>query len=270
MFLRQGSAILRAPEGDPAGGGDPGTGDNTDTPAFTEAQQKAMGQLVNQAITSHLKRELPKTFADGLKGVNWKEILSPQLADLLPKTTPEDSEGGKPGKKPNETEQDRRIQQLATELENEKKSRVTAEQARQKAEQDRKIDNGKQKLRSALADKCAAGALDHAIDRLTVVQSRLSVDENGNALFRVRRPEYPGGSPVDVDLSLEDALPILLAEDDMKIYLAPPKGDSGGRNPGPRSNGQIPQYNTPANSDEEKVRRAYEKEQALIARFGNR
>lgn len=262
MFLRQTSAILRAPEGDPAGGdGDGGS------PIFSEDQLKAIGQVVNQATTAQLKRMLGPAIGDGLKGVNWGELLAPEFAKLTPAAPSGDdpAKGGKGGK-PGETDLDKRIQQLATELETEKKARGEADKLRLKAEQDRRVDAARMKLRSALADKVAPGAVEHAVDRLTLVQNRLTVDENGNPTVRVRRPEYKGGPEVDTDLSIEDALPVLLAEEDMKIYLPAPKG-GGNNNPGPRGNGQLPVYATPAQTDEEKARRAFEKEQALAARF---
>ena len=70
-------------------------------------------------------------------------------------------------------------------------------------------------------------------------------------------------------LALEDYALGHAKEDDMKIYLPAPKG-GGGSNPGPRSPGgagAFPTYTTPAQNDEEKAKRAYEKEQALLARM---
>lgn len=246
---------LMAPEPDLENeGGDAG---------FSEAQVKLIGQIVNQATTAQLKRNLGPGIAEAVKAINWTEMIAPEIAKLAP---PAPDEGKGKGKTPESTDLDRRIQQLAEDLEKEKKRAVDADTARQKAEHGRKVDAARTKLRNALADKVASGALDHAVDRLTLVQNRLNVDDDGNATFRVRRPEYKGGQLVDIDLSIEEALPVLLAEEDMKIYMPAPSGNSQ-KNGGPRNSGTLPTYATPAQTDLEKVQRALEKERALAARF---
>lgn len=265
-ILRYGSAILRSPEGDPASGG--GGGDD-EAPAFTDAQLKAIAQVVNSAVTSHGKRQ--PTLAEQLKGVNWGELLAPEFAKLTSATSSDgadadDEDSAPPAKKPKKSDSDKRIEALMAEIAEEKKARLDAEERRLKAEQDRRVDAAKIKLRTALQGKLAPGALEHAIDRLTVVQNRLKVDENGNATFKVRRAPYKGLPEEDAELSMDEALPLILAEEDMKIYLPAPSG-GGGKNPGPRGNGAIPTYSTPANTEEEKLRRAYEREVALATKL---
>lgn len=273
---RYGSAILRAPEGDPAGGGGSGEGGEPVKP-FTDEQLTAIGQVVNAATTSQLKRMLGPSIAEGLKGMNWGELLTPEITKLVPPPSngsgggDDDPAGGKGGKgKSGNSELERRVQELASQLETEKKQRQAADEARQKAEQDRRVDAAKIKLRNALQDKVAPGALEHAVDRLTIVQNRLKVDENGNVTFRVKRAPYKGAPDEETDVSLEEAIPAVLAEEDMKIFVAAPKGNSDGRSPAPRGSASFPNYATPAQTDEEKAKRAYEKEQALLSRYGDR
>lgn len=266
MFLR-GSAILRSPEPDPAGGGGGGGGnDNLPANPFSDEQQTALGQMVNQAITSHMKRGLAPAIAEAMKATNWGEILAPEITKLIPKVEPGDDDPAKPKPKGGgQSDLERQIAKLAAELETEKLGRTEAEKRRMQAEQDRRQDAAKIKLRTALQDKVAPGALEHAVAYLTVVENRLKVDENGNATFRVRRAPYKGAPEEDVDVSLEEAIPVVLGEETMKVYLPPPKG-SGGNNPGPKGNGAIPQYTTPASTEDEKSRRVLEKTAALLAR----
>src|SRR5690242_10435286 len=75
MFIRRGSAILRSPDPDPAGGG----GGEPPPAAFTEDQLKAIGQVVNAAITSHKGRKPEKSLAEELKAIDWKATLSPVI-----------------------------------------------------------------------------------------------------------------------------------------------------------------------------------------------
>lgn len=254
MFVR--SAVLRAPEGDVEGGGGGGGVE------FSEDQVKHISQIVNSAVSAQLGRNLSKAVGEGLKSMNWSEIIAPEVQKLAPQPAP----GDKTPAKAADSDLEKRIQQLADDLEKANKLRLDSESAREKAENGRRVDAARSKLRNALSEKVAAGALDHAVDRLTLVQNRLTVDENGNATLKVKRPEFKSGPLVDVDLSIEEALPVLLAEDDMKIYLPAPSG-GGGKNPGPRSGGQLPTYSAPATTDQEKVARALEKERALTARL---
>jgi hypothetical protein len=261
MFLQRGSAILRAPDPDPAGGGG---GDPKDPPAnpFSDEQQIALGQLVNQAVTSQMKRGLAPAIAEAMKGINWGETLAPEFAKLAPvKTEPDpDPKGG--GTK---SDLERQLAKIAGELEAEKSARTAADKLRLQVEHDRKVDAATVKLRAALQDKVAPGALEHALAHLTQVQKRLSVDENGKELFTVRKAAYKGGPENDEQVTLEEALPIVLAEDSMKIFLPAPKGQPG-NNPGPRGNGALPQYSSPASTEEERSRRVIEATAALAAK----
>lgn len=263
------SAILRAPEGDSSGGG----GDEPKS-VFTEEQLIAIGTTVNAALTSRLPKMLSSGIAESFKGMNWEEMLTPVITKIAPKpAAPDDDEGGKKPKKPvGDPDVERRIQELATQLETEKNARSEAERRRIESENARRLDNAKVSLRAALADKLAPGMLEHAVDRWTIVQNRLKVDDNGKALFRVKKAPYKGAPEEEMEVELSEALPTLLEEPDTKFYLPAPKGDGGRGNAGPRSNGRdgvIPTYDKPATTDAEKTQRAYAREQALRARgFG--
>jgi hypothetical protein len=219
--------------GDDGGGGDP------PKPLFSEEQLAAIGQTVNAAVTSHLKRQ--PALAEQLKGVDWKGLIGPVVTELIPKPDDSGSGGGsgdggkaKGGKAASDDAVARQLQELATKLEASETARKEEARLRAESETNRKLDAAKLKLRSGLADKLAPGMTDIAIDHLTLVQGRLKVDEQGNALFRVKRAPYKGAPEADEDIALEEAIPVLLEEPGMKLFRAAPKPTGGGGPPGPR------------------------------------
>jgi hypothetical protein len=256
MFIRRGSAILRAPEPENTGGGG--------TPAFTDEQQAAIGQIVNQAVTSQLKRGLGPAIGEALKATKWDEVLAPSVNGLLDKyldgvPNPDDGDGdtdpapkpGKTGKKSgNDSALEAQLQKLATELETERKARQAAETARTDAEQKRLLDGANTAFRNALQPKLRPDLLDVAVGHFG---SGLKVGEDGSALLRVKKAPYKGAPEEDMDLPLGEALPILLAAENMKPFLpapgAPsdPKRGGGPRdhhNPGPAPTGNDPASKT--------------------------
>jgi len=219
--------------GDEGSGGGGGGGE---TPPFSDAQLAIIGQTVNAAVTSHLKRQ--PALADQLKAVDWKSMLGPVVSELVPK--PDDGgsggdSGGKGGKaKGGDDAMARQLKELADKYEASEKRAAEAERLRTESETNRKLDAAKLKLRSGLADKLAPGMVDVAIDHLTVVQGRLKVDDQGNPTFRVKRSAYKGGPEEDAEVSLDEALTTLIDEPGMKIFKAAPKPPTGGGPPGPR------------------------------------
>lgn len=245
------------PENKPGGGGNENGG-------FSEDQLKAIGGMVNQVVTSHLKRQ--PTLADQLKEVKWSELLEPVVKGLVPQQQETKTE---PGKKPELSEYEKQLAKLTSDFQNAEKARVDAENRAKAAETARKVDAGKLKLRSALTGQVNDGALDHVINHLTVVTNRLIVDEDGNAKLKVKRPEFPGSPPVEMEISIDDAVKDILSESDMKIFLPPPKGASGS-NAGP--GGKITsssQFTGEAKTDEERTMRAMVRERELFAKYGN-
>lgn len=237
-----------------------------DPPAggFTEDQQKAMVALMNQVVTSQLKRQ--PSFADQLKEVKWGEMLAPVLKDLVPATETKPADKNKP----EISEYEKQLAKLTNDLQNESKFRIEAENKAKASESARRNDAGKLKLRSALTSHVTDGALDHVINHLTVVTNRMVVDDDGNAKLRVRRPELPGMPPIDMEVSIEDGIKDILSEPDMKIFIPAPAG-KGGANPGPGSKGvHSSQFTGEAKTDAEKIYRAQVKEAEIAAKYGQR
>lgn len=241
-----------------------GGGGSDDTGGLTEAQVKYLGGMVNQIVTSHLKRQ--PTIADQLKDFKWDEVLTPVVQKLVPSPNPGSEDKG--GKKPELDEYQKQLAKLAEDVKNSEKSRIDAENRAKASETARRVDAGKLKLRSALTGHVNDGALDHVINHLTVVSNRLVVDDDGNAKLRVKRPEFPGMPPMDIEVSVDDAIKDILSESDMKIFLPAP-GGKGGSNPGPGGKTvHSSQFSGVATTDAEKIFRAQTRENELKAKYG--
>ncbi len=257
-----GNSILRAPDADTDSGAGGGSGD---TAGFSEAQLKYLGGVFNQVVTSHLKRQ--PTVADQLKDFKWEDVLAPMVQKLVPVPEPKPEPGS--GKKADLSEYERQLAKLTTDFQNSEKARIDAENKARNSEQARRNDAGKLKLRSALTGHITDGALDHVINHLTLVSNRLVVDEDGNTRIRVKRPEFPGAPPIDMEVPIEDSIKDILSESDMKIFIPAPKG-SGGSNPGPGGKGgtHSSQFTGEAKTDAEKVNRALTREREIKQRLG--
>ncbi len=247
---------------DNTGGG--GSSKDDANGGFTEAQLKAMGNMVNMVVTSHLKRQ--PTLADQLKEVKWSDLLAPVVKELVPtkeeKTT---------GTKPELSEYEKQLAKLTNDFQAEQRARVEADNRAKASEAARRTDAGKLKLRSALTGKVNDGAIDHVVNHLTLVTNRMIVDDDGNAKLKVKRPSFVGAPPEDMEVSIEDGIKDILNESDMKIFLPAPAG-SGGKNPGPgNKNHSSASFVGEAKTDAEKVHRALVREneaKAILAKHG--
>lgn len=230
------------------------------TGGFTEAQLKAMGAMVNQVVSSHLKRQ--PTLADQLKEVKWQDLLAPVVKELVPVPDPKEP------KKPEVSEYEKQLAKIAADLQTEQRARIEAENRAKASDAARRTDAGKLRLRSALTGHVQDAALDHVINHLTVVGNRMVVDEDGVARLRVKRSPHPGLLPEEMEVPVEDAIKDILAEPDMKIFIPAPRG-SGNSNPGPGGkNSSSANFVGEASTDEEKVRRAMIRADELKQKFG--
>ncbi len=262
-LLRKTASILLAPDNDLE---NKGGGGNDENGGFTEAQLKVLGGMLNNVVTSHMKR-LP-SFDEQVKSTNWAEILSPVIQAAIPK--PDNDDKSKGSKTPELSEYEKQIAKLSQDMEGFKRQAQEAQQRAQAAELARKVDAGKMKLRSALTGHVQDHALDHVVNHLTLVSNRLVVDEDGTPKLKVRKPDMPGFPPTEKELPIEDAIKDVLSESDMKIFLPAPKG--GGTNPGPKGTGvtSSSQFVGEAKTDDEKVARAMIREKEILEKYGNR
>jgi hypothetical protein len=254
-------SICRAPEPDPenkgGGGGAPENG------GFTEEQLKVFSNVANQVMTAHLKRQ--PALADQLKDFKWEDVLAPVIQKLAPTPEPKPEPGTK---KPELNEYEKQLAKLTNDFQTESKARLDAENRAKASEIARRNDAGRLKLRNALTGHVNDGALEHVINHLTLVSNRLVVDEDGSTKLKVKRPEFPGAPPIEMEVGVDDAIKDILSEADMKIFIPAPK-NAGGSNPGPGSKGyKSSQFTGEATSDQEKALRAQVRAEEMAAKYG--
>jgi hypothetical protein len=242
---------------------DPPGGGSEPPPVFTEDQTKAMGAIVNAAVTSQLKRTLGPALTDAIGGLKLSETIAAEVAKLKPET-PEPKHSDKPDPKVSALE--------ATVQELKQKLAADAEERKKLVEASRDKD-GLAALKSALAPLVRPEALEIAARDLFVAQKRVSFDEQGNPLITVRKAAFAGGTEEDVQMPLSDGVQHWIKTPEGKFFAPAPSGGAQD----PRGNGAprrvntgldgMPRYEGPATTDAEKIRRAGEREAALKQRF---
>lgn len=275
VLKNYGSAILRFPvEGGDGGGAAPGAGASAEKPMTRAEIQELIGATANSAVTSQLKRSLGPGIAEALKTVPWNEVLAPEFAKLKP---PEPEP--KPGDQSLPSKPDPKLAALEGQFADLNKKYQAAESARQVAEQKARDDAAVHALTGALeAAGIKAGAKDFVAKSLFYAEKKISFDENGNALFTVRRPSFAGGADEDVQLPLADGVKHWLGSPVGKEFMPAPGGGQspGAQRPGgagPRAGSAnlgrdgLPTYDAPATTDAEKIHRANERAAALTAKY---
>jgi hypothetical protein len=260
MFVLRGCAILRDKQQDDQ---QPGGGD-TPKPGLSDEQKTEIGQIVNAAVTSQLGRALPKAL-EGLK-------LGETIAELVKKAMPEPAPPPDPNKTP-DNKPDPKVVALEENLKSISEKLKAADERAAAAERKSKEDGARLSLRGALEKHVRPEALDMVSKLLFDAEKRVTFDENGNPLFGIRRAPYAGAAEEDAVVPLADGVAHWLKSDDAKIFVPPPQpGNQGSRGPSQsrgqqRGTGGLPQYDGPATTDEEKLRRASEREAAFRAKY---
>lgn len=261
--------FLCAPEGDPPAPG--GGGATTDLPKTLTELNALVGNMVNGAVKSELRKAVPGAITEGLKGINWKDTLGPSLTELLPKPPENGSDKGPGGGEP---KPDPRIAALEASNAELKKNFEASEKARKDAEIASRDQEAFSNLRTALQPHIKDGLLDMVARDLFHGQKRISFDDNGRPLLTVKKAAFPGAPDEDVLLTLQDGAAHFAKHEGKEFAPVPDAGGSKG-NKGPGngarrlntdSNG-MPLYDKPAASDEERMQRSLEKEQALKQRL---
>lgn len=198
----------------PPEGGDQGGGEDLDA---------RISKIANAAQSSHATR-MSKQFDKKLSELT--ETFSAQLSSLqeaLTASAPKEA-------KPEELEQvstkyEKKLEQLARQLEEEKAARDQEKQLRARNEE-----------RGALTDALRAGGVDgpllkSAVALLYTEESKVGRDDDGNIIFRTQKDGF------DEDVSVADGIAAWLQSDEGKHY-APAKPVAGSGNLGGKHGNQ--------------------------------
>lgn len=177
----------------------PQIGANSENPMQAEqaeapeyVSKAELAQMVNQAISGHLKRSLPKMIADGLAA------SKPQETDLM------QSESKASEAQPWQKEMESLKRQVAEEKKLRKDANLRAATERATIQLAQEL-TGSGRLRPE--------AVPVVVDLLTKAQGRLSLNEDGEALYRL--------GPEDL-CSLQEGAKAWLGSKEAQIFISPP------------------------------------------------
>lgn len=222
-------------------------------PEYVTADQ--IGNIVNAAVSSHLKRSLAKEIAGALE-----QQLAPikqRLAEAPPPPA-DDAAAGKGGSKAPTPEMQAMQKQLADMQAAMKAAQDEAASEKKKAREEKAYSA----LKSELTGKVRPEALDAAADLIFHARKRIAVDDDGNVLFNVRSSLGKGLPEEDRQFPLADGVREFLKTQEAALFVPSPSGGNGAQKrptqQQPRAPGAAPRYDTPAKSQDEMARRALE------------
>jgi hypothetical protein len=235
-----GSRRLLAPEGEGGIGGAP-----AEPRILTEED---VSRIVNAAVTGHLKRELPKSITAAI-GPALEAALKPIQEQFATKPAQPES-AADPKASPEFAAMRRQLDEQKTIIEAERGARLQAEQRQRQ-------DSARASILSQIDPAVKPELKEFLSDYLF---NRTQFDESGAPLIRVIGDEpLPLKDGIASFLKSKEASAFLPAPGAAKLSVNSPKGQPSIAQ---RQQGQ-PTYDKPATTEEEKVRRAYEREQAL-------
>lgn len=241
--------------------------DNNNNQTETETQEQPsqedlinskINAAVNAAITSHLKRQKSPSMDD------FKALIADQLKSFKPQPSVEDPK--------EEKKVDPALTAMRAQVEELQKSYAAERTAREKAESKQREDRAFGDLKDSLKSKVRPEMLDFVAKNLFYADKRVEFDTDGNPLFKVRKAPSAGLPEEDMLMPLSDGISNWAQSKEAAIFIPAPttqqpqqqqRGRMPTTTPQQMTNG-LPKYDKPANSDEEKVRRAMEREQILL------
>jgi hypothetical protein len=242
----QGASGTNANE--PTGAGSEAGGDEKITVTAAE-----LSTIVNQAVTSQLKRAFSKEIAPMLN-----QALDPfkaQLAALQPKPEEQAAQQGKPS--PAELAAQKRIEELEAKFK-------ASEDARVSGEKRSREDSAFSRFVSSLSGKVRAG-YERDVATLLKAKGNFVVDDDGNATVRLRGSRAKGLAEEDLDYDIDEGISQFLKSPSAAVFVPPPAAGGSGSE-GRKTNGHRgppPKYDGPAQTHDEALRRTAE---ALEAR----
>lgn len=242
---------------------------NPETPKPLTAEDVAT--IVNSAITAHDKRNEKRRADETAK------LIADAVAKAATSAPPAPSPA--PGADPSKAETPE-MAALRAQIEEMKKDQQkhaevvkTEREARKAAEDKARDDRSFNDMRTMLGKHVRPDMLDAVAKLHFYADKRVQYDDDGNPLFKVRRSPGGGLPEEDVLMPLADGVSHWVKSKDSAPWMPAPNGE--GKNP----SGQFPvrgpgrppvrTYDKPAQTDDEKVRRAMEREQALADRINS-
>jgi len=238
--------------------------EGSNTPSNEESsyvKASDIGNIVNAAVSSHLKRSLATAIEAALK-----PALEQIKSSIAPPPPAGDEDGDK--KKGKQTPE---MVAMAKRLEDMEKALAAEKEATAAAQKKAREQRAFSDLRTALEGKVRPELLDVVAHHLFTVEKRVDFDESGTPLFKSTRSLYQGAEPEDVLLPLRDGVEGFLKGDTAKAFLPAPSPGAGS-SPLPKRGPTPPQSFNPSQTgttDAERVRRSMEREQAAKAKLGN-
>jgi hypothetical protein len=276
--MRFGFIARLAPDGAQGGsGGSGGTGDGgqSQTPKILTAEEIA--NIANSAYTAHEARTAKKR----------EEQLQKMIADAVKAAMPAPADGGAQGSgtggtgaqgatgnaggvSPEVAALQARIDGMEKAAQKRDAELKTEREARTAAENTARDDRTFGEMRAMLAPHVRPDMVDDVALLHFHAHKRVTYGEDGKPLFRVRRAPATGMAEEDVQMPLKDGVDYWLKSKDAQRYLPAPKGSGGdgpSGNAGGNSRGGRPpparKYDSPAQTDDERARRAMEREREL-------
>lgn len=228
---------MAEPQGKPDDGNSGDGSGNEESEPFTDAQLKALGELVgtvaNRAATSHQKRAevAAKEQADAINAR--LEKLSGAFEKLQSPPPDDDKPDGGSGRttvKEVELRFQKQLQTLQEQLEASEGRYKAAEQLRAATELAHKRSVAMGQFRDAVAGKLNPDLMP-AVE--AVYANRVSIAENGDTLLRVRKAPSKGMPEEDMDLPLKEAVPVFVASDELRPYRPTQGGADGAQRRAP-------------------------------------
>lgn len=214
------------PDGNPADTGNKGGATGTEE-APKYVTEDAIAQIVNAAVSSHLKRSLGKAIEEAIKPV--AEQLS-QLKTAREEAPPQDTKK-KSDVDPEVVALKKQVADLTTAMQ---RSAEEAAAAQRQAREEKAYAS----LRDQLQGKVRPEALPIALD---VIRARklLTINEDGTVTFRHRAALAKGMEEQDHEFPLDRGVGEFLKSKDAALFLPAPGG------PGPRQGNRPPHAPTP-------------------------
>jgi hypothetical protein len=244
-------------------GGDGGSAEAA-KPLTEEDVGKLVNASVNAAVTSQLKRMLAPAVTEAIGGLK----LESKIAEAIKAAQPAEPAPGALGDAP---KPDPRLSALESKYAELEKRYQAEQEARAEAEKKGRDAAARAALKAALEPHISGTQLEVASRYLYDAQGVVTFDEDGTPLVKSKRAPMRGMPEEDVFLPIADGVNEWIKSEEAKIFLPPHKPTPGKQSPGApslRRGSEMPRYDSPATTEDEKIQRATEREHALLSRLG--